>query len=130
MAKYETMFITRTDIPDEEIEKLIAQMEGVISNTDGKIEKVEKMGRRRLAYSVQRQREGLYMLFVCEGTGATVREFERRLKVSDAVIKHMSVRLDERVKPPAPAKPAAAEPAASAPAGPEVPTGDEAPSQS
>jgi len=67
MAKYETMFITRTDIPDEEIEKLVAQMEGVISHADGKIEKVEKMGRRRLAYSVQKQREGLYLLFVFEG---------------------------------------------------------------
>jgi small subunit ribosomal protein S6 len=130
MAKYETMFITRTDIPEEEIDKLVAQMEGVVANTEGKIEKVEKMGRRRLAYRVQKQREGYYLLFVFEGTGNTVREFERRLKVSDAVIKHMSVRLDERVKPPAPAKPAAAEPAASAPAGPEVPTGDEAASQS
>ncbi len=133
MAKYEMMFITRTDIPEEDIDKLVAQMEGVISSTDGKTEKVEKMGRRRLAYRIQRQREGYYLLFVFEGTGDTVREFERRLKVSDAVIKYMSVRVEAQLKPPAQAaqaKPAAAEPAAAAPTSPEVPTGDEAPSQS
>lgn len=127
MAKYEMMFITRPDIPEEELDKLIAQMEGVISNMGGKIEKVEKMGRRRLAYRIQKQRDGFYLLFVYEGTGDTVREFERRLKVSDAVIKYMSVRADERVKPAEePAKPAAE---AAAPAGSGSPAGEQAPSQ-
>jgi small subunit ribosomal protein S6 len=134
MAKYEMMFITRPDIPEEELDKLIGQMEGVISSMDGKIEKVDKMGRRRLAYRIQRQREGFYLLFLFEGTGDTVREFERRLKVSDAVIKYMSVRADERVKPAAePAaqtKPAAAEPMAAEPASSGTPAGEEAPSQS
>ncbi|MCL5005732.1 MAG: 30S ribosomal protein S6 [Acidobacteria bacterium] len=130
MAKYEMMFITRTDIPEEQIDKLIAQMEGVISGMDGKTEKVEKMGRRRLAYRIRRQREGYYVLFVFDGTGDTVREFERRLKVSDAVIKYMAVRVDERVKPVPKPKPAVAESAAAAPASPEVPADEEAPSQS
>ncbi|HVA01666.1 MAG TPA: 30S ribosomal protein S6 [Terriglobia bacterium] len=145
MAKYEMMFITRPDIPEEELDKLIAQMEGVISGMGGKTERVDKMGRRRLAYRIQRQREGFYLLFVFEGTGDTVREFERRLKVSDAVIKYMSVRADERLKPtaepaaqtkpaaeePAPqTKPAAAEPAAAEPASSGTPAGEEAPSQS
>ena len=144
MAKYEMMFITRPDIPEEELDKLIAQMEGVISSMDGKTEKVEKMGRRRLAYRIQKQREGFYLLFVFEGTGDTVREFERRLKVSDAVIKYMSVRADERIKPAAEAaaqaKPAAeeaaaaptkpaVEPAAAEPATSGTPAGEEAPSQ-
>jgi small subunit ribosomal protein S6 len=130
MAKYEMMFITRTDIPEEQMDKLIAQMEGVISGMDGKAEKVEKMGRRRLAYRIQKQREGYYVLFVFEGTGDTVREFERRLKVSDAVIKYMAVRVDDQLKPEPPTKPAVADSAVAAPASSEVPAGEEAPSQS
>jgi small subunit ribosomal protein S6 len=130
MAKYEMMFITRPDIPEEQLDKLIAQMEGVISGTDGKAEKVEKLGRRRLAYRIQRQREGYYVLFVFEGTGDTVREFERRLKVSETVIKYMAVRVDERLKPPAQTKPAETETAVAAPPGSEAPAGEEASSQS
>ena len=110
MAKYEMMFIARTDIPEEEIDKLNAQMESVVSGAGGKTEKVTKMGRRRLAYRVKKQREGLYILFNFEGNGDTVREFERRLKVTDAVIKYLTVRVDERAKPAEKAKPAAEAP--------------------
>ncbi len=130
MAKYEMMFITRTDVPEEQIDKLIAQMEAMISSMDGKAEKVEKMGRRRLAYRIQRQREGYYVLFVFDGTGDTVREFERRLKVSDAVIKYMAVRVDEPLEPAPQTKPAAADTAAAEPLSFEAPAGEEAPSQS
>ncbi len=98
MRKYELTFIVRTDFPEEELGKLITQMEGVVTGHGGKVEKVEKMGRRRLAYRVQRQREGVYVLFVVEGGGETVKEFERRLKVNDAVIKYLSVRVDEELK--------------------------------
>lgn len=98
MRKYELIFIVRTDLPEEELGKLITLMEGVVSSHGGKVEKVEKMGRRRLAYRVQRQREGVYVLFVVEGSGDTVKEFERRLKVNDAVLKYLSVRVDEELK--------------------------------
>jgi small subunit ribosomal protein S6 len=70
-------------------------MEGVVAGTGGKLEKVEKLGRRRLAYRVQKQREGFYVLFRLQGSGDTVKEFERRLKVIDTVIKYLSVRIDE-----------------------------------
>ena len=112
MAKYEMMFITRTDVPEEEVDKLTAQMDTVVSGAGGKTEKIDKMGRRRLAYRVKKQREGFYVLFTFEGNGDTVREFERRLKVTDAVIKYLTVRVDERVKPADEAKPAAVPPAA------------------
>jgi small subunit ribosomal protein S6 len=98
MRKYELIFIVRVDFPEEELGKLITQMEGVVASHGGKVEKVEKMGRRRLAYRVQRQREGMYVLFVVEGSGDTVKEFERRLKVNDAVLKYLSVRVDEELK--------------------------------
>ena len=98
MRKYEIIFIVRPDVPEEELDKLIAQMEAVVTGTGGKIEKVEKMGKRRLAYRVERQREGFYVLFAIEGSGDTVREFERRLKVMDAVIKYLTIRTDEEQK--------------------------------
>ena len=97
MRKYEIMFVVKPDVPEEEVAKIITQMESVATGAGGAIEKVEKMGRRRLAYRVARQREGFYILFVVEGSGEMVKEFERRLKVADAVIKFMTVRVDEEM---------------------------------
>lgn len=98
MRKYEIMFIVRPDAAEEEADQLIAQMEAGVAAAGGKVEKVEKIGRRRLAYRVQRFREGLYVLFTVEGSGDTVKEFEHRLRVTDAVIKFMAVRIDEESK--------------------------------
>ena len=95
MRNYEIIFIVRPDMADDDVQKLITQMEGVVSSAGGKMEKVEKMGRRRLAYRVHKQREGFYVLFYVQGTGDTVKEFERRLKVTDAVIKHLTICTDE-----------------------------------
>jgi len=95
MRNYEIIFIVRPDVTEEDVDKLIAQMEGVVAGTGGKLEKVEKLGRRRLAYRVRKQREGFYVLFRLQGSGDTVKEFERRLKVIDTVIKYLSVRIDE-----------------------------------
>jgi small subunit ribosomal protein S6 len=95
MRNYEIIFIVRPDATEEDVEKLISQMEGVVTGTGGKTDKVEKMGRRRLAYRVAKQREGIYVLFRLQGSGDTVKEFERRLKVIDTVIKFMTVRIDE-----------------------------------
>jgi small subunit ribosomal protein S6 len=95
MRNYEIIFIVRPDVTEEDVDKLIAQMEGAVAGTGGKLEKVEKLGRRRLAYRVQKQREGIYVLFRLQGSGDTVKEFERRLRVIDTVIKYLTVRIDE-----------------------------------
>ena len=98
MRKYELLFIVRPDAPEEDLDKLVAQMEGVVSGSGGKVEKAEKMGRRRLAYRVGGFQDGHYVLFVLEGDGGTIKEFERRLRVTDSVIKYMTVRVDENLK--------------------------------
>jgi len=98
MRNYEMIFIVRPDLADDEGQKLITQMEGVVTGAGGTVDKVEKMGRRRLAYRVSKQREGFYVLFYVQGTGDTVKEFERRLKVTDTVIKHLTVCTDEILK--------------------------------
>lgn len=130
MAKYEMMFIARTDVPEEEIDKLNAQMESVVSGAGGKMEKIDKMGRRRLAYRVKKQREGFYILFTFEGNGDTVREFERRLKVTDQVIKYLTVRVDERKRAAAEAKAAAKRKAAAPVPASDAQTGQETATQS
>jgi len=95
MRNYEMIFIVRPDVAEDDLQKLIAQMEGVVASAGGKVDKVERMGRRRLAYRIEKQREGIYILFYVQGTGDTVKEFERRLKVTDVVIKHLTVCTDE-----------------------------------
>lgn len=96
---YDLVFITRPDTPEEELDKLLATLEESAGAMGGKIEKVEKWGVRKLAYRVQRHREGFYVLVVIRGTqGEMIKELERRLKVADPVIKYMTVRLDEDIK--------------------------------
>ncbi|MGH9448120.1 MAG: 30S ribosomal protein S6 [Terriglobia bacterium] len=94
MHKYEVMFIIRTDTPEEEIEKVISQMENFAVGAGAKMEKVEKLGRRRLAYRINRYREGYYVLFIFEGEPRSVTELEHRMKVTDSVIKFLTVRVD------------------------------------
>jgi small subunit ribosomal protein S6 len=98
MRKYEIIFIVRPDMEEEDLAKLVTQMEGVVAGAGGKIEKSERMGRRRLAYRVGRFQDGHYVLFILEGTGDTVKELERRLGVTDSVIKFLAVRTDEEQK--------------------------------
>ena len=89
------MFIVTPTTVEEEIDKINAQVEGVVTAGGGKVGKIEKMGKRRLAYLINKLREGSYVLFTIEASGAVVREVERRLRVLDTVIKYLTVRLDE-----------------------------------
>src|SRR5436309_15929613 len=98
MRNYEIMFIVNPQVPEEEIDKINSQLEGIITSGGGKIEKIEKMGKRRLAYDVGKHREGFYVLFVMAANGDIIKECERRLRVMDAVIKYITVRTDEEMR--------------------------------
>ncbi|HYR41709.1 MAG TPA: 30S ribosomal protein S6 [Terriglobia bacterium] len=95
MRNYEIMFIVNPNAAEEEIDKINAQLESIITSGGGTVEKIEKMGKRRLAYEVDKHREGYYVLFVTTANGDIVKECERRLRVIDAVIKYLTVRTDE-----------------------------------
>jgi len=96
---YDLIFICRPDTPEPDIDKLISTLEHAATEKGGKIEKNEKWGRKRMAYRVHRLREGYYVYLVVRSShGEVVKEMERRLKVSDAVIKYLTVRLDEELK--------------------------------
>jgi small subunit ribosomal protein S6 len=96
---YDLIFICRPATPEEEIDKLVATVEQVATERGGKVEKIDKWGTRKLAYRINRHREGSYVLAVLRASrGDMIHELERRLKVSDAVIKYQTIRLDEEVK--------------------------------
>jgi small subunit ribosomal protein S6 len=95
---YELMFIVRPDMTDEDLDKLISTLQSVVPTSGGNVVKVEKMGKRRLAYTVRRFHDGIYVLMVVEGGGAVMHELERRLRVTEPVIKFLTVRIDEEQK--------------------------------
>jgi small subunit ribosomal protein S6 len=95
---YELMFIVRPDMTEEDQEKLISNLESAVTSSGGQVKNFEKMGKRRLAYTVRKFNDGLYLLLTFEGGGGLVHELERRLRVSEPVIKFLSVRIDEEQK--------------------------------
>ena len=126
---YELMFIVRPDMVEEEQDKLVSTLQTAVTSSGGTVKNVEKMGKRRLAYTVRKFHDGIYVLLTVEGSGGLIHELERRLRVTEPVIKFLTVRIDEEQKrldkvkairdakrkaAPAPAAPA--EPAGEAPA--------------
>jgi len=95
---YEVMFIVRPDVEDEEADKLIEALSTTVKNGGGVVKSAEKLGRRKLAYQVRKFNDGNYILFTIEADGAGVLELERRLRVTEQVIKFITVRMDEEEK--------------------------------
>ena len=95
---YEVMFIVRPDAVEEDVDKLIAGFSANVTNGGGTVKTVEKMGRRKLAYTVRKFNEGNYILLTVEANGAVILELERRLRVTEPVIKFITVRVDEEEK--------------------------------
>ena len=98
MRIYENLFIVKPDATEEEIDHLVDQMSKNVTAAGGTIDKVDKWGKRRLAYRIDKHREGSYVLMQFTAEATVVKEFERRLRVQDAVIKFLTVRIDETLK--------------------------------
>jgi len=95
---YEVMFIVRPDMPEEEQDRLVSTLENNITGAAGTVKNIERLGKRRLAYEVRGFGDGIYVLLTLEGGGEMVHELERRLRVSEPVIKFLTVRVDEEQK--------------------------------
>ena len=95
---YEIMFIVRPDVEEADLDKLIEGFTQNITSGGGEIKGVEKMGRRRLAYTVRKFNDGFYVLLTVDAPGNLIGEIERRLRVSEPVIKFITVRMDEEQK--------------------------------
>ncbi len=100
MRVYEELFILKPDAPEEEVDAYIGQIKDLITAGKGAVEKAERWGGgvRKLAYRVQKYNEGLYVLIVFRAPAELVREVERRMRVTDMVLKFITVRIDERLK--------------------------------
>jgi small subunit ribosomal protein S6 len=98
MRIYEILFIIAPNTEESDIETLVTQLSDVLTNQGAKVTKVDKMGRRRLAYQIDKFNEGIYIVLTVEGTGSEIAEVERRMRVTDAIIRYITVRIDEDLK--------------------------------
>jgi small subunit ribosomal protein S6 len=95
---YEVLFIADPNLGEPEVDALTTQVQGYLEKEGARIQKVEKWGKKRLAYVVGKHREGYYVLLVVEGSAAMVKEIERRIRVTDGVFRHLTVRVDDDLR--------------------------------
>ena len=95
---YEELFIVKPDAPEEEVDQFVEQLQTQLKTSGATVDKVEKWGKRKLAYRVDKYREGSYVLLQVTAAPEVVKELERRLRVADMVLKFITVRIDETLK--------------------------------
>jgi small subunit ribosomal protein S6 len=98
LRTYEVAFIAAPNTADDDLSKLNTQIEQIITDRGGKITKVDNWGRRKLAYRIGKFDEGVYTFVHVEGSGQEISEVERRLRVTDFIIRYLTVRTDEALK--------------------------------
>jgi small subunit ribosomal protein S6 len=98
MRVFEVLFIVAPNVEEDALEALITQFSDTITNQGARIVKLDRMGRRRLAYPIQKFKDGYYVVFTVEGTGAEIAEIERRMRVTDTIIRFITIRIDEDLK--------------------------------
>lgn len=94
MNKYESVVIINPNVDDEKLKELETAYTDMI-NKDGKVEKVEKLGKKKLAYKVRKNEEGIYVVFYFEANPALIEELERNYRITDEIIKFIVIRVDE-----------------------------------
>ena len=97
MRRYETILIAHVDLSEDELSNLITRYGGIVTGQKGILVKVERWGKRRLAYLIKKQMRGFYILIDYAGVSAVVNELERNLKIDDKILKFMTVLKAETV---------------------------------
>jgi len=120
MPIYESIFIINSNLTDEETAGVIKKMQDVVAKQGGEMLKFEDWGKKKLAYEVKKQKRGHYAFLQFKGTPAAISELERTYKMTDAVIKFLSVKLEKELRVKAPPKPKKEKPAGAKPSGPSV----------
>ena len=96
--QYELVYIVGPETSEQELGDLHAQVEQIVQRFSGTLDKTENWGRRKLAYEIARHREGVYVVETITGSGELMKEIDRRLRVTDAIIRHLIVRVDEDLR--------------------------------
>ena len=94
MNKYESVIIINPNVDEEEIKGLVQKLTDLINN-DGKVEKVDELGKKKLAYEIQKNKEGYYVVFNFEANPDLISELERNYRITDEVIKFMTIKVEE-----------------------------------
>lgn len=94
MNKYESVVIINPNVDEEGMKELVQKFTALI-NSDGKLEKADELGKRRLAYEVKKNKEGYYVVFYFEANTSLITELERNYRITDEVIKFMTVKVEE-----------------------------------
>lgn len=89
MRKYEVMYIIRPDLDQEPTKELVEKFQNLITNNGGEVEKVNEMGKRRIAYEIEGYNEGYYVLINFQSEASVVAELERVLRITDSVIRYL-----------------------------------------
>ena len=96
--QYELVYVISPEVGEEGVTDLHTQVETIVGDLGGRIEKSDNWGRRRLAYEIGKHREGTYVVDLIEGPGELVKELDRKLRVLDSVLRHLVVRVDEDLR--------------------------------
>lgn len=96
MSKYETVFILHPSLDDEAVKANIEKFKGVIEHGQGVVENVDLWGKRKLAYEIKKVNEGIYVLFNFTAEPELPKELDRIFKITDSVIRHMIINLDDK----------------------------------
>jgi small subunit ribosomal protein S6 len=96
--QYELIYIVSPDASEQEVTDLHTQVEAIIARIGGELVKTENWGRRKMAYEIGPHKEGVYVLEVMNGSGELMKELERRLRVSERVLRYLVVRVDEELR--------------------------------
>ena len=95
MRTYEVAFIAAPTLTTEELDGFINHLQTVVDSKNGKVIKIDNWGKKSLAYKIKKYRDGYYVVLTIEGDGSTIAELERRFRVTDSIIRFLSVRIDE-----------------------------------
>jgi len=96
--QYELVYIVSPDASEQAVADLHTQVEQIVQRFNGVLDKTENWGRRKLAYEIGHAREGTYVVETISGTGEMMKEIDRRLRVTDTIIRHLTVRVDEDLR--------------------------------
>ncbi len=102
MSKYETVYILEPGFDEARTEEEATKVSGWIKDLGGEVVEVQKWGKRRLAYEIDRKRDGVYTMIVWEGAGALVKELERRMRLNESVMRVLTTVYVPPEPPPAP----------------------------
>lgn len=95
MNKYESVIIINPSLDEQGIKDVITKFTDLINNNNGKVENVDEMGKRKLAYEIKKQSEGYYVVYTFEANSEFIKELERIYRITDSIMKFITIRKED-----------------------------------